>query len=123
MDKLDKKARNFFIIAKISEKLGMLSESASNYFKSLSAVNDYMLSKAGLRAKDHSERFLLLKINFPELYEITDKLFTTYRRTYTEELKKEELSHLRKNVEEAFEHAGISIPTDEELKKKTEELS
>ena len=75
MGNFAKKAENYFILAKIAEKVGMLSEAAANYFKALSAIDDFMLEKIGLKAKDHSERFLMLKKNFPELYLITDKLF------------------------------------------------
>jgi hypothetical protein len=71
--------------------MNMVPESASNYFKALTAFNDFKLSKIGIRVKDHSERFYQLKKYFPELHEITDKLFTIYRRTYTGELSKEEI--------------------------------
>ena len=123
MEEIDKKARNFFILGKVAEKLGMISESASNYFKALSGVNDFMLKKINLTAKNHGDRFSLLKQHYPKLYEITDKLFTAYRRTYSEELEKEELIRLRKNIEEAFKHAVISTPTDKEIEERTKEIS
>jgi len=119
---LRKKARNYFILAKIGESLNMFSESASNYFKSLSAVNDFILSKINLKPKDHKERFFMLKENFSEFYKITSSLFNVYRRTYTSELNKEELLRLRKRVEEAFKNAEIEIPNDSEIEKETERI-
>jgi hypothetical protein len=96
MEELKQKAINFFILGKIAEEIGMKSEAASNYFKSLTALNDFKLSEKGIKIKDHSERFYHLKHHFPNLYEITDKLFTIYRRTYTGELSSEEIISLRK---------------------------
>ncbi len=120
---LIKKARNYFILGKIGESLKMFSESASNYFKSLSAVNDFVLSKINLEPKDHGQRFSMLKEHFPEFYKITDSLFTVYRKTYTSELTKEELSRLREKIKEAFQNAKIRIPTLEEIKEQAEILS
>jgi len=122
MKDFKKKAKNFYILGNIAEKLGMLSEAASNYFKLLSALNDHKLETKNLRAKDHAERFNLLKINFPKLYEITDKLFAVYRRTYTEELDKEEILRLRNSVEEVFKYVGIDIPTDKDIEEQTKKF-
>jgi helix-turn-helix protein len=65
----------------------------------------------------------MLKSHLPILYIITDKLFSTYRRTYTKDLEKGEVKLVKKRVTEAFENAKIRIPTDEEIKKKFAELS
>jgi len=123
MEKLSEKAINYFMLAKIAEQLGMNSEAAANYFKALSAINDQILGSIGLKAKDHSERFLMLKQNFPSFYELTDRLFSVYRRTYTGEIKKEEVALLRKNVEEAFKNAKISLPSDGEIKERIKKIS
>ena len=109
-DEFKKKAKNFFIIGKISEEMNMPSEAVSNYFKSLTAVNDFELSKLGLHTTDHNNRFNLLRYNLPESYETTDKLFSVYRRTYTQELSKEEVNLLREKIEEVFKNAEIDIP-------------
>ena len=116
------KAKNYFILGRMAEKINMLAESASNYFKALSAVNDYMLGSFGLKPRDHVERFNMLKKSIPLFYEITDKLFTTYRRTYSEDLNMEELVNLRSNVMEAFKNAGINPPTDKEVEEYAKKL-
>ncbi len=100
----------------------MRSESASNFFNALFAADDSILAKIGERPKDHTERFRVLKLKFPGLYIITDKLFSTYRRTYTQELKKEELELVKKRIKDAFKNTNIKIPTDEEIKEKLTEL-
>ena len=122
MEELVQKARNYFILARIAEKIEMYSKSASNYFKALSAINDFMLDKLNFKAKDHSERFMLLKSNLPELYIITDKLFSVYRRAYTSEINKDEIKLIKKNVEDAFKNAKVEIPTDRDIEEKTENL-
>lgn len=123
MDDFVKKARNYFLLGRIAEKIKMHSEAAANYFKALSAINDLMLKRRNLRASDHSERFLLLKQYFPVLYEISDKMFLVYRRTYTSEIESKELQRLKENVEEAFQYAELKTPTDEEVRKKAQEIS
>jgi len=117
MDKLEQKARDYFIIARISEILGKFDVAASNYFKSLSAVNDSFLSKKGMFPKDHNERFSMLKEKDIFLYKITSSLFLTYRRAYTRDIDKEEIVMLRKKLKEAFEYARIEIPDDSEIEK------
>ncbi len=117
------KARNYYILGKIGEKIGMPSEAATNYFKALAALNDLMLQKVGLKAKDHTDRFNLLRKNYPQLYETADKLFLVYRRTYSEDVSKEELTLLRKKLEGVFQNAAVRLPTEEEIRKKTEEIS
>jgi len=123
MVEFKQKARNYFIIGVIAETLGMNSEAAANFFKALFAADDLAIyNKIEQEPKDHTERFYLLKSHFPKLYTITDRLFSTYRRTYTQELNKEELSLVKKRVVEAFENAEVATPTNEEIKAKFEEL-
>lgn len=117
MESLIRKARDYFIIGRISEKIEKLDVACSNYFKSLSAINDFVLSKKGLSAKDHGERFLMLKENEPFLYRITSSLFLTYRRAYTKDIGKEETIMLREKIKEAFNYAKIEIPADSEIEK------
>ncbi len=123
LDALKTKARNYFILGSIALRLNMPSEAATNFFKALFAVDDSALyAKLKLEPKDHTERFDLLRKNSPELYSITDRMFHTYRRTYTQQLNEEEVLLVRKKVMEAFENARIAIPTDEEVKNQFEEL-
>lgn len=123
-ENLKNKAKNYFILGVIAENLNMPSESATNFFKALFAVDDVaLLEKINDKPKDHTERFNMLKENIPELYNITDRLFSTYRRTYTQDLEKEEVNLVKKRIMEAFKNAKISIPTNKEVKAKFEELT
>ena len=123
MEELRQKARNYFILGLIAERLGMGSESATNLFKALFAIDDAAIfDKTKQTAKDHNERFSMLKSCLQELYLITDRIFSVYRRTYTQELSKEELLLVKKRVMEAFDNAGIPIPGDDEVKNRFKEL-
>lgn len=122
-ENLKTKAKNYFVLGSIALKLSMPSEAATNFFKALFVVGDCVLyDKLKLEPKDHTERFNLLRNNSPVLYSITDRMFHTYRRTYTQELTEDEVLLVRKRVMEAFENARIAIPTDEEIKSRFEEL-
>src|SRR3989344_7618790 len=69
------------------------------YFKCLFALLDYaLLNKLKKTPKDHTERFLLLKANFPEMYRVVDKYFQLYRDTYSLTIEKEKCDEVRKNV-------------------------
>lgn len=104
---LAKKARDYFEVAQYAENIGKFDVAATNYFKSLAALNDFVLSKKKLFPKDHNERFFLLKENEPLLYRIASSLFLTYRRAYTKDISKEELEGLKQRLQEAFKNAGL----------------
>lgn len=110
-----KKARDYFISGVINERIGHFDVASSDYFKSLAAINDLVLSKINLFAKNHEERFDMLKENFPIFYKITSSLFLTYRRAYTKEITREEIIFLKEKIKEAFENAKIAIPPDSEV--------
>lgn len=115
MELLVKKAKNYFIAGEIGFRIGNFDVASTNYFKSLAAVNDFVLAKKGLYAKDHNERFFMLKENESFLYRITSSLFLTYRRAYSKEIKKDETLLLKERLKEVFEYAKIEVPTDAEI--------
>jgi len=117
MSNLDKKAKDYFVVARISEIIGKYDVACSNYFKSLAAVNDLVLSRKGMFPKDHNERFSMLKESEALLYKITSSLFLTYRRAYTKEISREETNMLKEKVKEGFEYAGLEVPDDSEAEK------
>ena len=115
MGEFIKKARDYFISGEIAERIGNFDVASSNYFKSLAAINDFVLSKVNLFPRDHAERFIMLKENFPDFYRITSSLFLTYRRAYTKEITLNEIIILKEKLKEAFKNAKIPAPTDKEV--------
>ncbi|MFA5020312.1 MAG: hypothetical protein WC533_04395 [Candidatus Pacearchaeota archaeon] len=106
---LSLKAKNYFIIGNLAEERKMFDVACTNYFKSLAAINDFVLSKIKLFPKDHNDRFLMLKEKDSFLYKLTSSLFLVYRRAYTSDLGKEEAVSLRLKLIEAFKYAKIEI--------------
>lgn len=124
METLAVKARNFFLLGSVAEGLGMASEAASNYFEALYAADDAKIFEIVRdRPKDHAERFTILKARLPALYDITDRLFAIQKRSLLKDLEMPEVRIVRNRVMEAFGHAGIPVPGEEEIKKKIEEVS
>jgi len=109
MGEFEKKAKDYLIVGKIAYELKKYDVSCSNYFKSLSALGDYLLESKDLFAKDHSSRFSLLKDNFYEVYVISSSLFLVYRRAYTKEITRDEVLDLYEKLLEVFEIAKIKI--------------
>jgi len=78
------------------------------YFKAAFAVLDYIiLDKQGKTPKDHTERFMILEKDFPDLYEFLDKYFKIYRNTYSTSIDKETCDKLIKNVKKLIEEYKI----------------
>ena len=78
------------------------------YFKTLFAIQDFiLLQKIGYAPKDHTERFRLLKKEFPDSYTIIDSEFNTYRSTYSRILSKETCNRIKKVVENEIEKYKI----------------
>jgi len=124
MEILAGKARNYFLLGSIAEGLGMASEAASNFFEALFAADDAKIFEIVMdRPKDHAERFTILKARLPALYDITDRLFAIQKRSLLKDLEMPEVRIIKNRVMEAFEHAGIQVPREDEIRKKIEELS
>lgn len=112
---LDEKARKYFIAGVIAERTSDFDVASTNYFKSLAAIGDFVLSKINLFPKNHDERFQMLRENYSQLYKMTSSLFLTYRKAYSKEISKYETLSLKEKLKEAFKNAGIEIPTDKEV--------
>ncbi|MCX6815152.1 MAG: hypothetical protein NTY20_05895 [Candidatus Aenigmarchaeota archaeon] len=124
MESLAGKARNYFMIGVIAENLGMAQEAACNFFEAIFAADDAKIFEIVKdRPKDHNERFTILKARLPVLYDITDRLFAIYKRSGIKDLDMPEVRIVKNRVTEVFEHAGIPVPGDEEVRKRVEELA
>lgn len=123
MEKFEKKAKDYYEIALIAYKLQKYDVACTNYFKALSAINDNLLAEKGMQAKDHNSRFNLLKENFPQFYELTSKLFLTYRKTYTNNVDKEDALFLQTKLKEAFHNAKIKLPENDFIKGNSKKIN
>lgn len=79
---------------------GRYNPAVSSYFKGIAILCDLNIyKKVGLLPKNHSERFLYLKMHFKEVYDIIDPLFKDYTDSYNKRVSKENAFKLKENVE------------------------
>lgn len=98
----------FLSSAELVYKNNDFTSSTILYFKALFAIIDLITLKKDARiAKDHSERFRILELNHPALYEILHKLYPIYRNTYTATINKEICDGIKENVERIIKEHGI----------------
>jgi len=79
---------------------GRFNPAVSSYFKAIAILCDLNIyQKVGLLPKNHSERFLYLKMHFGEVYSLISPSFKDYTDSYNKRVSKENAVKLRKNVE------------------------
>ncbi|MBS3113775.1 hypothetical protein J4448_01615 [Candidatus Woesearchaeota archaeon] len=107
---LIKNIKSFKDSAEIVYLAGDYTSSTILYFKCLFVVLDLIiLQKRGKTPKDHTERFDILKDNFPELYYFLDKFYPIYRQTYSLTIDKTACDEVKKNVERIIEEYKIDV--------------
>ena len=107
-DSLKENISNFLASANVLFERGDFTSSAIIYFKAFFAVLDLLILKeTGRTPKDHSERFRILEIKLPNLYSVLDKLYPTYRVSYSSSINKLECIVVRENVERIIKEQKI----------------
>ena len=87
-----------------------LNSAATLYFKALVVSIDYYIYKnKNIIPKNHSERFQILKDNYANLYELLDKDFPLYQKTYSLRAKKEEVQILKNDAKKIIEDLDIKV--------------
>ena len=110
------KAKNYYIIGLFAQEKHMYSEAVSNFFKAIFALADAKIYQlTGQTAKDHGDRFSLLKSHDAFLYDNLDGIFFMYRETYTKDVTLERVKVVRRKTDEVFNHLNVTIPTEEDL--------
>jgi len=70
------------------------------YFKAIAILCDLKIyEKIRILPKNHSERFLFLKMHFQEAYNLINPLFDKYTDSYNLRLNKQDALFFRENVE------------------------
>ncbi|MFH1585257.1 MAG: hypothetical protein ABIB79_00635 [archaeon] len=69
------------------------------YFKAIATICDLNIYRQKrILPKNHSERFLFLKMSFLDVYKIVNKLFEKYTKTYNLRLSKDDAQLFKENV-------------------------
>lgn len=76
-------SREFLESGNDSLKKKRYNAATDSFFKAIVTLCDYALFiRLHMLPKDHTERFDLLKIHYPEAFRTVSSLFRVYRRTY-----------------------------------------
>ena len=96
--------------ANLIYKSGDYTSTTILYFKAMFIVLDLIiLSDTGKTPKDHTERFRVLELKYPTLYNVLDKYFKIYRATYSTSIDKETCEDVKKNVDKIIKEFKIEI--------------
>lgn len=80
---------------------GRWNAAVSGLFKALLAICDHAIfEKSRIIVRNHDERFRILRINFPDVYDIADELFATYTDAYKRRLEREDVEKVRMGVKQ-----------------------
>ncbi len=110
MEELIKNIKQILKSADLVYKSQDYTSATMLYFKAFFIALDYIILKEqGNTPKDHTERFRTLETDFPELYEILDRNFPTYRQTYSTTIPKEKCEEIKKDVKQVIEKYKIPI--------------
>lgn len=103
-------AREYHRNALVAENKSEYNTSVTLYFKAISALCDiYIFIKEGKTPSNHTERFRILELKYPEIYKIIDKDFPFYQDSYRAKLTKETSLMLKNDTKRLFEILGIKI--------------
>jgi len=96
--------KEFIISGKMAEDKGLFISATDNYFKALViAVDIQLYSTLSLVPKSHTERFRILEKENQELYNLIDKLFSIYRKSYRSIITKDELEKIKNGLKKTLE--------------------
>ncbi|MAG45802.1 MAG: hypothetical protein CMH63_03460 [Nanoarchaeota archaeon] len=87
---LEKTAKEYYQAAKDEFKKERFNSAVVLYFKSLVALIDlYILQQTKSTPSSHTERFRITEEKFPEVYNLLDKNFPFYQKSYVQIMSKE----------------------------------
>ena len=101
MIELKQNADEFYDSAEDNCKKKRWNVAVSDYFKALATYCDYVLYQQIKRIpKNHTDRFELLKVQFPKQYQILHGLFELYRKSYNLRLTEKDAKKVKEATDE-----------------------
>ena len=108
----------FFEGALEEEAKGRYKLAVTAYFKAITQICDLtILRKKGYNPTNHNERFRLLETDFPDIYLSVDRVFKTYRDTYSMPITKESCSLIKNEIKKIIRNAELAEEFKEALSK------
>jgi len=97
-------AKEFYLSGKDNLDKKRFNAATDSYFKALVTLCDLAIYNSIRRLpSNHTERFDLLKIHFPDVLKIVSKLFKRYRRTYNMKADIDDANATQEGFKEAVE--------------------
>ncbi len=119
LEDVKKGLKEFLISGSNSEKASLLIAATDNYYKAIAHACDvFIYSRVGKLPNNHEERFRLLEALLPELYELVDTLFFTYRKSYRSVILAEDLRKVKDGLRKTLELTGLKEEFEEYLGQK-----
>lgn len=82
---------------------GHYNSALNLYFKALVGICDYIILRdTGKLPRNHSERFRILEEKYPDIYDIVDFHFNSYRKAYLMRATKEWVEVLKNDVHDLY---------------------
>lgn len=101
-----------------SESRKKYGPAVSNYYKALTTLCSFIIiNKLRKAPKNHTEIFLFLKINFPEIHKILDGVFTIYVASYNHIMDKEDCDKIKNAIKEITKLGNVEKEFEKDLKK------
>lgn len=111
---LKKGMKQFILSGKFNEKNKFFIAATENYFKVILHAIDFYIYKIIKKLPDnHTERFAILKDLDDSLYKLIGELFKIYRKSYREDISKEEFERIKNGLEKTLKITEL----EEEFKK------
>ena len=102
-----------------AEKKGHYRAAVSNYYKAISEACSFLIqSKTGKMPSNHSEIFMFLRINFPQVHSFLAPAFDIYTKAYDSTIEKDELNIVKNVIKKIATRPEIS----EKIRKSAERI-
>jgi len=103
-------AKEYYRNALSAEIKQEFNSAVTLFFKTISALCDiYILIKEKRIPSNHSERFKILELKYPEIYKIIDSVFPFYQESYRAKLNKEISWRFKEDAKRLFKILNINI--------------
>ncbi|MBN1377164.1 hypothetical protein JW949_02415 [Candidatus Woesearchaeota archaeon] len=107
---LIKTAKEYFESGNESLKKERYNSAVILFFKSLVALTDlYIMQKTGETPSSHSKRFRIIEKKWPKIYDILDKDFPFYQKSYIQIMPKELAEVIKKDVNTMAKKTKIKL--------------
>jgi len=107
---LAKNIKEFYSEGNSALMRSSFNSATSLFFKALAVLADWLiLYKEGFIPKNHADRFRVLELRYPEIYQLLDKDFPVYQDSYSLVLTKEIAEALRNDVKTIAKKTGFEL--------------